>query len=56
MWLFSKQFALVWFFLIFVGVLLWVFWPSHRSRFEKAGESVLHDDDPPGTETKPTRE
>lgn len=43
--LYSKQFALVWFFLFFIGILVWVFWPSNKKRFEKAGRMMLDDDD-----------
>lgn len=42
---YSKQFALVWFFLFFVGVLVWAFWPSNKKRFEDAGRMILDDND-----------
>lgn len=43
--LFSKQFALVWFFLLFVGILIWAFWPGNKKKFEDAGRMILDDDD-----------
>jgi cytochrome c oxidase cbb3-type subunit IV len=42
--LFSKQFSLVWFFLIFIGVVAWAYWPSHKKGFEDAGNRQLDDD------------
>lgn len=41
---FSKQFALVWFFLIFVAILLWAYWPSRKKRFEDDGKRLLDND------------
>lgn len=41
---FSKQFALVWFFLIFLGVVVWAYWPGHKQRFEEEGNRMLEDD------------
>ncbi|MBF0358187.1 MAG: cbb3-type cytochrome c oxidase subunit 3 [Magnetococcales bacterium] len=42
--LFSKQFALVWFFLIFVGIVVVVYWPGNKKRFEDEGRKILDDD------------
>ena len=40
----SKEFSLVWFFLIFVGVVAWAYWPGHKKRFEDEGNRLLDDD------------
>ena len=37
----------VWFFLLFVGMVLWVMRPSKRRDYERAGDIPLRDD-PPG--------
>ncbi|MBF0443957.1 MAG: cbb3-type cytochrome c oxidase subunit 3 [Magnetococcales bacterium] len=41
---FSKQFSLIWFFLIFVAIVLWVFWPSHKKGLEEDGQKFMEDD------------
>ncbi|MBF0455579.1 MAG: cbb3-type cytochrome c oxidase subunit 3 [Magnetococcales bacterium] len=41
---FSKEFSLVWFFLIFIGVVAWAYLPSHKKGFEDAGQRVLDED------------
>ncbi|HEX6956673.1 MAG TPA: cbb3-type cytochrome c oxidase subunit 3 [Ferrovibrio sp.] len=33
----------VWFFLLFVGVITWVMWPSRRQQWRKLGNIPLHD-------------
>lgn len=43
----SKQFALVLFFLFFVGVLFWVMRPGSKEGYERAGRMPLDDDPPP---------
>ncbi len=40
----SKEFALVWFFLVFVGILFYAFWPGNKDRFDKAGRMAMEDD------------
>lgn len=37
----------LWFFLLFVGVVLWVMRPSKRRDYQRAGEIPLKDDDGP---------
>lgn len=37
----------LWFFLLFVGVVLWVMRPSKRREYRRAGEIPLRDDAPP---------
>ncbi|MBF0380894.1 MAG: cbb3-type cytochrome c oxidase subunit 3 [Magnetococcales bacterium] len=44
MFSFSKQFSLIWFFLLFIGIVLWAYWPSHKKGFEEEGEKLLDDD------------
>lgn len=41
----SQQFALVWFFLLFVGIVVWAFWPGNKQRFEKEGQKILEEGD-----------
>lgn len=31
--------------LAFTALVLWVYWPSHRERFERQALIALHDDD-----------
>lgn len=35
----------VWFFLLFGGILIWVFRPSRRDEWRRRGEIVLRDDE-----------
>ena len=42
---FAKQFALVWFFLIFLGVAVWAFWPSNKKKFDEMGRMPLDDEE-----------
>ncbi|MBF0190758.1 MAG: cbb3-type cytochrome c oxidase subunit 3 [Magnetococcales bacterium] len=42
---FSRQFGVVWFFLLFVGIVAWAFWPGNKKRFEKEGRRVLEEGD-----------
>lgn len=35
----------VWFFLLFGGILIWVMQPSRRQEWKQRGEMILHDDD-----------
>jgi cytochrome c oxidase cbb3-type subunit IV len=30
-----------------VGVLVYVYWPSNKKRFDEAGKSILRDEDKP---------
>ncbi|MBF0447058.1 MAG: cbb3-type cytochrome c oxidase subunit 3 [Magnetococcales bacterium] len=41
---FSKQFSLIWFFLLFVAVVAWAYWPSHKKRFEDQAGKLLEED------------
>ncbi len=35
----------VWFFLFFVGMLAWVFWPSRKARMDHQAQIPLRDDE-----------
>ncbi len=37
----------VWFFVLFGGILIWVLAPSRRGEWRRHGEMVLRDDDQP---------
>ncbi|WP_143814927.1 cbb3-type cytochrome oxidase subunit 3 [Magnetofaba australis] len=39
-----KQFGLVWFFVIFLIIIGWAYWPSHKKDYDKAGRLALDDD------------
>lgn len=43
--LYSKEFSLIVFFLVFLGIVFWAYWPGNRDRFKKEGEKILEDDD-----------
>jgi cytochrome c oxidase cbb3-type subunit IV len=40
-----KSLWVVWFFLVFAGIVAWALWPSRRKRLEKHGEIPLRKDD-----------
>ncbi|HIJ85610.1 MAG: hypothetical protein HW380_1595 [Magnetococcales bacterium] len=42
--LLSKEFSLILFFLLFLAIVIWAFWPGNRQRFEKEGEKILDED------------
>ena len=42
---FLHSFWVVWMVAIFIAIILWVFWPSHKKRYEEAGRIPLEDDD-----------
>ena len=45
-WLsFSRLFSMVLFFLLFVGIVIWAFWPANKPRFEREARTVLDDHD-----------
>ncbi|MBF0400616.1 MAG: cbb3-type cytochrome c oxidase subunit 3 [Magnetococcales bacterium] len=41
---FSRIFALVLFFVLFVGILVWAFLPGNKQRFEKEARKILEED------------
>ena len=44
---FAKSWGLFYLIAFFVGVLVYVFWPSNRKRFTRAKHSILDKDDRP---------
>lgn len=42
---FTRQFGLVWFFLLFVAIVAWAYWPGNKKRFEQEGRKILEDAD-----------
>lgn len=45
---FAKSWGLFYLIALSVGVLVYVFWPSNRARFDRAKHSILDKDDRPG--------
>ncbi len=45
-WL-SKSYGLVYLVALSLGVLLYVYWPANRKRFDQAAESIIRDEDRP---------
>ncbi|MBF0622217.1 MAG: cbb3-type cytochrome c oxidase subunit 3 [Magnetococcales bacterium] len=41
--LFSKEFSLIWFFLFFIGIVIWAYWPGNKDRYEEAGKMIMDD-------------
>jgi cytochrome c oxidase cbb3-type subunit 4 len=39
---------LVWLLLLFIGIVVWVFWPGHKRRLERHGRIPLDDGEEPG--------
>jgi cbb3-type cytochrome oxidase subunit 3 len=48
MLLLSREFSLVLFFLLFVGILFWAFWPKNKERFDREARRILEDRDENG--------
>jgi cytochrome c oxidase cbb3-type subunit 4 len=44
---FSKSWGLFYLIALFIGVLVYTFWPSNRKRFDRAKRSILDRDDKP---------
>jgi cytochrome c oxidase cbb3-type subunit 4 len=44
---FAKSYGLFFLIALSVAVVVYVFWPSHKKRFDKAAKSVLDDEDGP---------
>ncbi len=47
---FSKSWGLFYLIALAVAVLIYVFWPSNRKRFDRAKNSILDKDDRPGAD------
>lgn len=45
-WL-SKSYGLIYLVMMFIVVVAYAYWPSNQERFDRAGESVLRDEDRP---------
>jgi cytochrome c oxidase cbb3-type subunit 4 len=39
-----KQLWVLWFFLLFAGIVAWAFWPGNKQRLEAQGRIPLEDD------------
>ena len=44
---FSKSFGLFYLIAMAVGVVIYVYWPSNKTRFNQAARSILQDEDKP---------
>jgi len=44
---FSKTVGLLYLIALSVVILLYVYWPSNKERFDRAAEEILHDEDKP---------
>lgn len=44
---FSKSFGLFYLLALSAAVLIYVYWPSNKKRFDKAANSILRDEDKP---------
>jgi len=53
---FAKSWGLFYLIGLAVAVLVYVFWPSNRKRFERAKNSILDKDDKPGSRSDGNRE
>jgi cytochrome c oxidase cbb3-type subunit IV len=46
---FAKSWGLLYLIALSVGVLVYAYWPANRQRFDRAGSSILGEDDRPCT-------
>jgi cytochrome c oxidase cbb3-type subunit 4 len=44
---FSKSFGLFYLIAMSIGILVYVYWPSNKKRFNRAAQSILQDEDKP---------
>jgi cytochrome c oxidase cbb3-type subunit 4 len=44
---FSKSFGLLYLIGLSVAIVIYVYWPSNKRRFEQAAQSILKDEDRP---------
>jgi len=42
---FLRSFWVVWLGLLFIGIIVWVFWPGRRKEMESHGRIPLNDDE-----------
>ncbi|MBF0460728.1 MAG: cbb3-type cytochrome c oxidase subunit 3 [Magnetococcales bacterium] len=40
----SQSVTLVWFFVLFVGIVVWVYWPSRQKKYDEAARKILEED------------
>lgn len=40
----TKTFALVWFFGLFVAIVVWIYWPGKKKKYDEAANRILEDD------------
>ena len=50
---FVRSAWVVWMMALFLGIVVWVLWPSNRGRFRRASRIPLSDDDRPPAAGKP---
>ncbi len=43
---FAQTWGTVYFVLIFLGVLIYAFWPANKKSFDEAARTVLNDEEP----------
>jgi len=43
----------LWLMAVFVGIVIWAFWPRNRERFEDASRIPLRDDEPVRSKGRP---
>ena len=46
---FAKSWGLFYLIALSIGVMVYALWPSNRNRFDRAGSSILDEDDRPWT-------
>ena len=44
---FSKSYGLIYLIVLSLGVIAYAYWPANRQRFDKAADSIIHDEDRP---------
>lgn len=52
---FMRSLWVVWLMILFVGIVVWVVWPSNKKRLEKHGE-IPFKDDPDGQQPERDRD
>ncbi|HWA42199.1 MAG TPA: cbb3-type cytochrome c oxidase subunit 3 [Hypericibacter adhaerens] len=52
---FFAPIRVVWFALIFIGIVVWAYWPRNRSKFDKIARIPLEDDLPDDQRSTPVR-
>jgi cytochrome c oxidase cbb3-type subunit IV len=43
-WSFAASLWVVWFFVLFIGIIVWAFWPKRRKQLEDHAQIPLRDD------------